>query len=219
MSSTLLAIDTCTRRSSIALRNEHTLLGEITWEAQREETARVSARIEELLRASHVSTAELAAIAVAIGPGSFTGVRCGLAIAKGMALAQGLPLIGVTAFDVLAHAQPCHHLPMLVVLEAGRSRAAICRYDWIEDVPHVADTWRIVLWEELVAELEAATPTWVCGEVAPHVWARLPAHIRAAPPAWNLRRAGFLADLAFNRWSRGEVDDVMTLTAIYPPEA
>ncbi len=219
MSPLLLAIDTCTRRASIALRDERTLLGEITWEAQREETARVSARIEELLRASHARAADLAAVAVAIGPGSFTGVRCGLAIGKGLALARGLPIIGATAFDVLAHAQPCRDLPMLVALEAGRARAAVCRYEWIDGAPRVADAWRIVSWDDLLAELDTAEPTWLCGEIASLAWTKLPLHVRVAPAAFNLRRAGFLADLAFERWTRGEVDDAIALTAIYPPEA
>ncbi len=130
----LLAIDTCTRRASIALRDATTLRAEMTWECERQETALVSARIAEMLRTCKIKPAELGAVAVAIGPGSFTGVRCGLAIAKGLAVALGIPLIGVTAFDVIAHAQPRQTpgVPMLALLEIGRGRVAACRYEWPE---------------------------------------------------------------------------------------
>lgn len=221
----LLAIDTCTKRASIALRDETTLRAETTWESQRHETALVSAHIRDLMRTSHVGPGDLSAVAVAIGPGSYTGVRCGLAIGKGLALARALPMIGVTAFDALAHAQPDRGLPMLVVLEAGRSRAAVCRYEWQDGAPAVASDWWLQRWDEFAANIGArdgaahGAPPYVCGEMPTAVVAALRGKAVLAPPWLNLRRAGVLADLAFARQQVGEIDDAMTLTAIYPPEA
>jgi tRNA threonylcarbamoyladenosine biosynthesis protein TsaB len=215
MPAILVAIDTCTRRASIALRDETTLRAEMTWECQRHETAAVSARLRDLMRSSHVVPQDLGAVAVALGPGSFTGVRCGLAIGKGLAVALALPMIGVTAFDVLAYAQPDRGLPMLTVLEVGRSRAAACRYEWHDGSPAVASDWWLQSWEELCESVDP--PAYVCGELPPHMIAGLRARVTVAPAALNLRRAGVLADLAHARWSVGEVDEAMTLTAIYPP--
>lgn len=217
MSAVLLALDTCTVRASIALRDSTTLRAEMTWEAQRHETATVAARIRDLMRACRIAPEDVGCIAVAIGPGSFTGVRCGLAIGKGMAVARNLPMIGVTAFDVIAHAQPPQPAPMLALLEVGRNRVAVCPYEWREGAPSVAGEWRIHSWAELVERAEP--PLYVCGDVAPAWIAALRAKVALAPAALNLRRAGFLAELGMARWERGEVDDAMTLTAIYPPEA
>lgn len=215
----LLAIDTCTSRASIALRDAHAVRAEMTWECRRHETALVSSRIKDLMTACHIGPKEIGAVAVAIGPGSFTGVRCGLAIAKGMAIALGIPLIGVTAFDIIAHQQPLHmnRTPLLALVEAGRSRAAACRYEWQEGVPAVAGDWWIQTFPELSNAIEA--PLIVCGDVAPELAALLQGRAEVAPAALNLRRAGFLAELAWSRWQRNEVDNAITLTAMYPAEA
>lgn len=215
--SLILAIDTCTRRASIALRDGSVLRAELTWEAQRQETAFISARIQEMLRACHVQPSDLDAIAVAIGPGSFTGVRAGLAIGKGLALVHGLPMIGLTAFDVLAAAQPHHDLPMLVLLEAGRARVAVCRYEWQGATPAAASEWWIQDWRTLLSTLEP--PLWVCGEIPAEFIELAQQRVMVAPPALCLRRAGFLADLAYERWKNGDVSDAFSLAAIYPAEA
>lgn len=216
MSHVLLALDTCTKRASIALRDATTLCAEMTWEAQRHETAAVGARIRDLMQACHIAPEQLGAIAVATGPGSFTGVRCGLAIGKGIAIARGLPMIGVSAFDIIVRAQPPQPMPVLAVLEVGRSQVAVCRYKWRAGVPVVAGDWWLQRGDDLVASVEP--PLYVCGDLAPELIAALRAKVTVAPAVLNLRRAGYLAELGAERWQRGEVDDARTLTAIYPTE-
>jgi tRNA threonylcarbamoyladenosine biosynthesis protein TsaB len=213
----MLAIDTCTRRASIALRDASTLRGEMTWECERQETALVSAQIQSLCRSSHVDPATFEAVAVAIGPGSFTGVRCGLAIAKGIAVALEIPIIGVNAFDVIVQAQPTLKQPILAVVEVGRKRAAACPYD-IMGGKMLTGEWRVRSWQEIGDSL--GEPTWVCGDIPADFRRILEINpsARIAPAPLNLRRAGYLAEIAYKRWRAGEVDDAMTLTAIYPPE-
>jgi len=77
----LLAIDTATRYASIALHDEHTLRGECTWEANRQHTVTLLPHIYELLQETGITPEHLSAIAVCRGPGSYTGVRIGLAVA------------------------------------------------------------------------------------------------------------------------------------------
>jgi tRNA threonylcarbamoyladenosine biosynthesis protein TsaB len=217
MSDILLAIDTCTRRASIALRDRAVLRAEMTWECERQETALVSERVRELLASCHIAPAGVSAVAVAIGPGSFTGVRCGLAIAKGMAVALDIPIIGINAFDVIAYAQPPLKQPILAVLEAGRKRVAVCPYDPMGS-QMLTGEWKIQTWQEVRDGIYE--PTWVCGDLTPELLKMLEgnANARIAPAPLNLRRAGYLAEIGYRRWQKGEVDDAMTLTAIYPPE-
>jgi len=213
----LLAIDTCTRRSSVALRDLTMIRAECAWETERRHTAGVSAQIRRLMRTANIQPADIGAVAVAIGPGSFTGVRCGLAIAKGLATARNLPIIGVTAFDVIAAAQPNHHVPVYALIEAGRGRVAVRRYEWREEGLSVADDWRIQRWNEFAESVEP--PAWVCGDLTPALESLLEMRAAVAPAPLNLRRAGYLAEIGYARWLSGEVDDAMTLTPIYPPEA
>ncbi len=221
----LLAIDTCTRRASIALRDEHVTLAESTWPCERQHTAMISERIRDLLNACALSANDIGAIAVAIGPGSFTGVRCGLAIAKGIAFANDLPLIGVSAFQVIAHAQPNHGLPLYAVVEAGRSRVAVCRYERIEHVPLVESAlsgpgnWHIYDHKTFVEKVALQTPAWICGDIPPALLPTLAAQAVVSPAWLNLRRAGVLAEIAYTRWQQGDINDVATLMPIYPPDA
>lgn len=212
----LLAIDTCTRRSSVALRDLTMIRAECAWETERHHTAGVTEQIRRLMRTAHIQPEDIGAVAVAIGPGSFTGVRCGLAIAKGFAIARNLPLIGVTAFDVIAAAQPNHHVPVYALVEAGRGRIAARRYEWRKEGLSVADDWRIQSWSEFAESVEP--PAWVCGDLTPTLESLLEMRGAVAPAPLNVRRAGYLAEIAYARWLSGEVDDAMTLMPIYPPE-
>jgi tRNA threonylcarbamoyladenosine biosynthesis protein TsaB len=212
----LLAIDTCTNRSSVALRDAQVLRAESSWESNRHHTAAVSAQIHRLMDACDIKAVQIGAVAVAIGPGSFTGVRCGLAIAKGIAIARDLPLIGISAFDVTASAQPNLNLPVLALVEIGRSRVAGQRYEWQDGRPTAAGEWRILAWRDLAASIDA--PVWACGDLPAGLIAMLGQNAIVAPAPLNLRRAGYLAEIGYARWTSGKVDDVLTLTPIYPPE-
>lgn len=87
--------------------------------------------IEAVLAGARLNVEALDLIAVTVGPGSFTGVRTGLATARGLALARGLPLIGVTCFEVVAHSvsNEALELPLIVALESKRSELFLQRFD------------------------------------------------------------------------------------------
>ena len=214
MADILLAIDTCTKRSAICLRDATAIRAEVAWETDRHHTAAVSQRIAELMVACGIKAADLGAVAVAIGPGSFTGVRCGLAIAKGMAIAAGLPVFGVTAFDVVLAAQPAGALPLYPLIEVGRGRVASGRYEWRDGNAVAIEPWKVYTWQELTDALTGSA--WVCGDVAPGLQAMLLGKATIAPAPLNLRRAGYLAEIGYRRWQRNEADDTMTLAPIYP---
>ena len=210
----LLAIDTCTRLCSLALRDEHALRAERTWLVERHHTASISAHIQQMCADCGIAPAQLSAVAVATGPGSFTGVRCGLSIAKGLALATDARLIGICAFDILRAAQPI--LPdsaqlLYVLIEAGRKRVAVKRYDGSVTEPN---RFVVQSWDEFEATVK--DPATVCGDVPTTLEPRL--LLRIAAPALNVRRAGVLADLAFTRFEQGAFDSIDTLAPIYPPQ-
>ncbi len=192
----LLAIDTATFRASIALHDGDQIVGECTWEAVNRHTVTLMVRMESLMQASAISAADLKAIAVCIGPGSYTGVRIGVAVAQGLALSRGLPLVGVPTLDILAAAQPPDKRPLYAVFSAGRRRIGYARYRW-------AEGWRaeseveLGTWAEFVAALEP--PALVVGELSAEGRERLRSleGVELPPPARHLRRAGYLADLGW----------------------
>jgi len=106
-----LAFDTATSAATTALVRDGEVLGEAVSRA-----VRVLEDADELLRASAVDRSELTGIVVGTGPGSFTGMRLGLAAARGLALALDLPVAGVSTLDALAAGAP----GAVPVVDAGR---------------------------------------------------------------------------------------------------
>jgi tRNA threonylcarbamoyladenosine biosynthesis protein TsaB len=96
-----LAFDTATDIATSALVRDGEVLGERTGRA-----ISVLADADELLRAAGLTPADLDLLAVGVGPGSFTGVRIGLAAARGLGFALDLPVAGVSTLDALAAGAP-----------------------------------------------------------------------------------------------------------------
>jgi len=212
----LLALDTSTRTASVALYDGTQVLAETSWTSRDYHTSEMAPVIQQALERTGMAQANLQALGVAIGPGSFTGLRIGLALAKGMALAKRIPLIGIPTLDILAAAQPALDLPLLAVLQAGRGRLAVGSYTLAEGAWQANNDLRVMEVEALSHSIQK--PTLVCGELTEaqrHLLARKRKNVILASPAQALRRAGYLAELAWKRFQAGQVDDPATLAPIY----
>jgi tRNA threonylcarbamoyladenosine biosynthesis protein TsaB len=154
---------------------------------------------------------QLSGLVVARGPGSFTGVRVALSVAKGIAGGLGLPAWGVSSLDVLAFAVGPTALPVRAALEAGRGRFATALYQSGEAVARP----RLATLEELVALVNEETI--LVGELPAEARNRLQEVrlVRLAPRAAAVRRAGFLAELGWQVAQRGDPGDPSSLDAIY----
>jgi len=154
------------------------------------------------------------ALGVALGPGSFTSLRVGLALLKGLALSKQIPLMGIPTFDILAHAQPVSELPLAVAIQAGRSRFAMGWYKKSGKEWQAQGGGRIVTLEEIISEVES--PSIVCGEFSTEERQKLNNEtIQLASPALSIRRPAILAELAWARWQADNVDDAASLAPIY----
>src|SRR5512135_3035669 len=125
----LLAVDTSTSWIGLALYDGVRVLGEMNWQSQSHHTVELTPGVSELLQRCGAKATELEALGVAIGPGSFTSLRIGLALVKGMALALRIPVVGVPTLDVLAAAQPVRDVQLAALLHAGRGRLAVAWYE------------------------------------------------------------------------------------------
>lgn len=212
----LFAIDTSTRVMGIALFDGTQVLSEWLWKSQDYHTVELAPAIADVLARTGIQTADLGALAVAIGPGSFTGLRIGLAVAKGLAFAHHIPLIGVPTLDILAAGQPQLGQRMAAVLQAGRGRLAVGWYRvrgkaWVSE-----GDIEVLTPEDLSARIEQ--PTYVCGELSAEVQrllARKRKNVRLASPAQSVRRPAYLAEIGWRRWQANQVDDPATLAPIY----
>src|SRR5688572_8366551 len=98
----ILSLDTTTRAGGCALLRDDRVLREYTGDGSRDQAERLPGDLRALLEHEGIALDAIDAFAVATGPGSFTGLRVGIATMQGLAMATGRPLIGVSAFDALA---------------------------------------------------------------------------------------------------------------------
>lgn len=124
----LLAIDTAAGGCSVALTVAERPPVEAVWADGRNPARRVMALVEAVLAGERMAPADLDAVAVTRGPGSFTGLRIGLATAQGLALAAGCPVIGVSTLEALAEQAPAAADVVASLLDARRGEVYVGVY-------------------------------------------------------------------------------------------
>lgn len=212
----LLALDTSTRTVGLALYDGAQVLNATVWTSQDYHTVELAPAVAQAFQRAHVSMDALGAIAVATGPGSFTGLRVGLALAKGLAMARKLSLVGIPTLDFLAVAQPPLEMPLAAVLRAGRGRLAVGWYGMTNGAWQPTRQVEVLTLEELAHK--AQQPTLVCGELSKEdreFLASKQPEIQLASPAQSLRQPSYLAEMAWKRWKAGQVDDPASLAPVY----
>ena len=212
----LLAVDTSTAQVGLAVYDGAQVLGETIWRSKQHHTVELAPAVAELMRRSGLSMEELRALGVAIGPGSFTSLRVGLSLVKGLAMARSLPLIGIPTLDIYAAALPASKLPLLAAIQAGRSKLAVGWYKSTKRGWRAQGAARVVPSASLIYEIR--TPTLVCGEFTAEERQHLSrdeANVKLVVPAQSVRRPSVLAELAWARWQKGEVDEQASLAPFY----
>lgn len=218
MSFTVLAIDTATEVASVALYDgKKGPWAESTWHTSMNHTVELMPTIVLMLERQGITVEQLDGLAVALGPGSFTGLRIGLSVAKGLCLSLGIPIVGIPTLDIVAYAHYGQGLPICAIIQAGRGRICVAFYERLgADWQRLTD-YHLATVEELSAQVEV--PTVFCGEIeaslSEALQARMGARAVIASSASSVRRAGYLAELGWQRLQSGERDDLTTLEPLY----
>ena len=213
----LLAIDTASNFAGLALWGDGQILAEETWYSAMAHSVELMPRVERMLKTLDVDVQSLAGIGVSLGPGSFTGLRIGLAAAKGLALPHRLPVVGIPTLDAVAYPFQDEDRPVWAVIEAGRSRLGVACYGvsdhgWGQLAPPTITTVQGL--SQLVSP-----PAVLVGEISPTAAAQLRealgSKVFLPSPALRRRRPACLAEMAAARLQRNQVDDLATLAPIY----
>ena len=212
----LLAVDTSTKQMGLALYDGGQVIGELLWQSRHYHTVELAPAVADLMTRSGLKVEAIQALGIALGPGSFTSLRVGLAFVKGLALARHLPVVAVPTLDVVAAAQVVRNLPLAAVLQAGRGRLALGRYKAVDESWQANSELQVTTVDELADAIRK--PTIVCGELTADERRRLArkrVNVLLASPAQCVRRPAVLAELAWERWQAGAQDDAATLAPIY----
>jgi len=205
----LLALDTSTDWAGIAL-TDGAALAELNWTAGRKQTTQVMPEVERLLATLGLSPEHLGAVAVATGPGSFSGLRVGLAIANGLAIAIGIPVLGVSTVELTVHGWRDVPGQAIGAVKAGRSR-----YGWASADDIGAPLTGTI--GELVEFVRVSNASIVLGELSEEDAIRVRTLTGAiVPPLPNrLRHAGTLARIGWERWRSGDFDPTSPPEPVY----
>ncbi|TYP53315.1 tRNA (adenosine(37)-N6)-threonylcarbamoyltransferase complex dimerization subunit type 1 TsaB [Thermosediminibacter litoriperuensis] len=149
----ILGIDTSSAVATAALLHEDRLAAEFVLNNRHPHLEKLISMIDRLLTDSGTELKELDAVAVAVGPGSFTGIRIGMACAQGLSHVYGIPLVGVNTLDALAYnLMHCGDL-ICPAVDAQRGEVYTCLYRWEEGELKRLGNYEVVKAEKLAERL------------------------------------------------------------------
>ena len=195
----LLAIDTVTRWTGLALFDGQAILAELGWRCQNTQTIELAPAVADLMKRANGRMTDLSVVAVASGPGSYTGMRVGMGFAKGLSLSLGLPMVGIPTLAIVAAGQAPTTMPLIAVAEAGRTRLLTGRFHYHKSSGWLAEGKAEVVTAEALADA-LVEPTLLAGELseaARSTIASRTSRAEFAPAAANVRRPGLLAEMAW----------------------
>ena len=217
----ILSIDTSSQVSSVAVLSEERVAAEISMQGALTHSETLMPHIETALRMARVEKSELEGIAVSIGPGSFTGLRIGLASAKMMAYALHIPLIAVPTLEALAHHYICEGVRLVPMVDAQKGNVYAQEFVWRADgdalILQEIRSLAILPLTEVIAGLEnAEQPVILLGDaMQKKTTLALPANVRLAPIHARMPRAACVGLAALTRIACGEMDDPVTAAPLY----
>lgn len=208
----ILAIDTSTNIGTLALYSSETgVVGEITLNVKQNHSAITMTTLDTLLNLTGVDKKEIDKIAVSIGPGSFTGIRIGVGLAKGLAYALKKPMAGINELDLLAHMYTGDK-KVVAMLDARKERVFCGVYRRENDTFVLEGEYMA---EELENILENITEETVFVGDGAFIYKEIIKNKIGnkaifVPNSLNISRASMLAEMAINK-----EDNLFTLEPYY----
>lgn len=215
----LLALDSSTMTGSLALVNEKEVLCEVIFKVKDSYSESLLPLIDQVLKSYQVELKEITALAVALGPGSFTALRIGLATVKGLAMSADLPVVGIPSLDAMAWNLPYVNYLLCPVIDARKKEVYTClyRFDVFREEMERLLPYQVLIPEKIVQHLKEDVLLFGDGVERYGEFFRksLGPRVHFGPSTSNLPRASNVAALAYKRLERGEKDDISQLAPLY----
>ncbi|MDI3535780.1 MAG: tRNA threonylcarbamoyladenosine biosynthesis protein TsaB [Eubacteriaceae bacterium] len=215
----ILAIDTSTIVASVAIINEDKLLGEMMINHQKKHSEKLMTAIDHLLSDSGLDLSNIDVFGVVEGPGSFTGLRIGMATAKGFAQGLNKPLIGVSTLASLANNVPTSSGYICPILDAQRNQVytGIYYFDASKLKNKLTDTALEI--EDLIEEISKLDGNIYClGDGIPRFYEQIEkscSNTIKVPNHVNMNRASSAAELVLHKALTGDFMDYKQLEPVY----
>lgn len=216
----VLAIDTASIVATVAIMDDEKLIGEYILNHKKTHSQKIMPIIREVLDSAQLKVADIDVFAVANGPGSFTGLRIGVATIKGLAHAVNKPVVGISTLDGLAFNLPhCKHM-ICPIMDARRQQVYNALYKWVDDSFYIVEEPRALPVGDLIRELkEKDEQVMFTGDGVAVFQEQLKNELgercHFAPIAFRMQRASSIAELALQKAYKGEVESYMTFAPFY----
>lgn len=216
----ILGIDSSTKVTSLAIIEEEGIIAEFNISSDYKKTSSILVlAIQDLLKKIDLKLVDLDGLAISIGPGSFTGLRVGLGVAKGLSYATSLPLVGVNSLDALAYSY--RGVPFLIcpVMQCKKDELFFAVFRWLEDLERIIDYQcedigsllkRLSLLKEKIIILGEGARNY--GQI---IKSELNKKVIFIDDSLNFPGGVKVAHWGLERLKRGERDDPFTLVPLY----
>lgn len=213
----ILGIDTSSMAASVAVIEDNTLICEYTINTKKTHSQKLMPMIENMLNLSDLSIKEIDAVAICEGPGSFTGLRIGMATAKAIAHVNNIPVIGVNSLEILAANMNLCDKKICSILDAQRNQVYTGRYQYVDGNLTEIKEIGIQLIEELLDELSQSKEEWILvGEAVYKYEDKIKEiqNIQIPAASNNVTKAGSLCSVAKGKFDQNK--DVFNCYNINP---
>jgi tRNA threonylcarbamoyladenosine biosynthesis protein TsaB len=216
----VLAVDTSSNVATAAILDDDRLIGEYVLNHKKTHSQKLMPIIREILSSAELKVSDIDIFAAANGPGSFTGLRIGVATIKGLAHAVNKPVIGISTLDGLAFNLPfCKYL-ICPIMDARREQVYNALYKWIDNTFYMVEEHRAISVQQLINELKEKNEKVIfCGDGVPVFRDKLMQALgelcEFAPISCRLQRASSIAALALQKAQKGETESYMTFAPFY----
>ena len=206
----ILGIEAATRVASVAVVSDEKILAEISQEAKLTHSETLLPQIEQVLKIANVE--KIDAVAVSIGPGSFTGLRIGLATAKALSYAWQIKIIGVPTLQAISYHFPTNNAVIIPMLDAQKNRAYFQKFKSCKPLSEI----EVKNIDEIVSGAgEIDSEVFLCGEVLNKIKIDLPPNVKIAPINCKMPRAVNVAMCGKDLIDAGEISNVMNIEPLY----
>ena len=215
----ILGIDTSSMAASVAVIEDNKLICEYTINTKKTHSQKLMPMIENMLGLSDLNVREIDAIAVCEGPGSFTGLRIGMATAKAIAHVNDIPVIGVNSLEALAANMNLCDKKICSILDAQRNQVYTGRYQYegtkLVEIKEIG----IQQIDELLEELAQSGEQWILVGEAVYKYEdkiREISNIEIPAASNNVTKAGSLCSVAKVKFEEGkDIFNCYTVNPLY----
>jgi tRNA threonylcarbamoyladenosine biosynthesis protein TsaB len=200
----ILAVDSSSMSGSVALSHGSTPVAEVFLQVGKTHSEILLEQIDRLIAQAGWTAADLDLLAAVTGPGSFTGLRIGVATIKGLAQALNKPVVGVSSLQAVAMNLPLVHTPVCAFLDARKKEVYAQLFNWQGDEPVPQEQARVLPPDMLLKELSGRVAFAGSGVLLYRrlIVDRLAERALLPPPCAHQIKASQVAWLALKQWSR-----------------